>query len=316
MVILRFGEIFLKRGKTKSFFIFKLINNIKFIIYEFKPEIFVVKSLIIIQYFNRENAFQVLLLLKKIIFGIANGSVCIKSSKEKIMDTLYNEYINYDFNTFAINFRNHLNINIKRLDFNKEIGLLFNQKFVTKKVKLVQPDLEIRIELIKTDFYCICIKNEIFNGGLPTGSSGKILSLISGGIDSSVSSYLIMKKGFNADYIHFTSSKFSTDNSIKRVKKQIKNLNKYNKKKCILYLVNMDLFINELNCISDKSLRLIILRRFFYLIADRISVQKKYLGIITGESINQVSSQTIRNLKNCNKIINDSIIITSIINIW
>lgn len=133
--------------------------------------------------------------------------------------------------------------------------------------------------------------------GLPVGSSGKGLSLISGGIDSPVASFLAMKRGLKVYFLHFTSYPQTSKESIEKVKKIVDLLNEYNLTYKNLYLINI-LELQKFYFQNVPSEYLFIFyRRSMFRLADRLAKELKIDCLITGESLGQVASQTIQNLK-------------------
>ena len=124
----------------------------------------------------------------------------------------------------------------------------------------------------------------------------KALSLISGGIDSPVSSYLMLRKGVELVYVHFHSFPIVSRTSIYKVMQLVKLLSKY-RSPSILYLVPLGEIQTYLRTRVDPRYLIILYRRFMLRIAEKIAEREKASAIVTGESLGQVSSQTLQNLK-------------------
>ena len=132
-------------------------------------------------------------------------------------------------------------------------------------------------------------------GGLPIGTNGKAMSLLSGGIDSPVATWMVAKRGMEVEAIHFHTYPFTSEKSQEKVKDLSKILAKY-VGKVRLHKINL-LEIQKavaLNCRDEEMT--IISRRFMMRIAERVGVQRNCDALITGESIGQVASQTIQGL--------------------
>ena len=127
-------------------------------------------------------------------------------------------------------------------------------------------------------------------------SGMKALSLISGGIDSPVSSYLVLRKGVKLVYVHFHSFPIVSRTSIYKVMQLVKLLSKY-QSPSILYLIPLGEIQTYLRTRVDPRYLIILYRRFMLRIAEKIAEREKASAIITGESLGQVSSQTLQNLK-------------------
>ncbi len=122
------------------------------------------------------------------------------------------------------------------------------------------------------------------------------LSLISGGIDSAVSSYIILKEKFNVDFIHFDNQPLADKASLEKTKKLIKILAKQFKKKFKLYIVPHGKNHQELLTKTNFRYHCVLCRRLMYRIAERIAEKENYQYLITGENLGQVASQTLNNL--------------------
>lgn len=131
-------------------------------------------------------------------------------------------------------------------------------------------------------------------GGLPYGSSGKVLNLLSGGIDSPVSAWLMMKRGCSMEFFHvhpFTNKKIRKSKMAELVGK----LSEYSPNPLKLHVAPYDEFFKKIEYITPSD-RMIVFRRFIFRMADRIAKSRKAAGIVTGDSLGQVASQTLHNL--------------------
>jgi len=133
-------------------------------------------------------------------------------------------------------------------------------------------------------------------GGLPVGVSGKAISLLSGGIDSPVASFLAMKRGLNLIFLHFHALPYTDKASVEKVKKIVEILKKF-QSKLKLYLIPFAKIQKEILLKTPSSLRVIFYRRMMLRIAEKIAEKEKVKAIITGENLGQVASQTLENLK-------------------
>ncbi len=124
----------------------------------------------------------------------------------------------------------------------------------------------------------------------------KLTSLISGGIDSPVASYLMMKKGASIVFIHLDTRPFSDDASFKKAKKLVETLAKISKKKVKFYIVPYGKIQAEIEKKASEKLRCILCRSLMLEIAQKIAKKEKASGIVTGESLGQVASQTLDNI--------------------
>lgn len=161
------------------------------------------------------------------------------------------------------------------------------------KVDLENPEKTVYIHITEDGFYLFFDKIAGL-GGLPTGSSGKVLSLLSGGIDSPVAAWLMMKRGCNVDLLHIHS--FLTHDEVLETKigKIAKKLSEYSLG-LTLYLASFKPFFLKSFDLPPRMI-LVSFRAYMLRLADRIARTKGYLGIVTGDSLGQVASQTLENL--------------------
>jgi len=162
------------------------------------------------------------------------------------------------------------------------------------RVDLKNPELSVFIE-IADEVYVYFKKNQGLNG-LPVGVSGKVLSLLSGGIDSPVASYLMMKRGCVVQYLHFhvfPENEYVTDTKMARI---LSHLGKF-QNEYVLYLAPYYLFETEmLKEINAKGHELVLFRRFMVKVAERLALENGCKALVTGDSLGQVASQTMDNI--------------------
>ncbi len=183
-------------------------------------------------------------------------------------------------------------------------------KYPNLTVNLKEADVTLFIEVHKDKTYLFydIIRGE---GGLPTGSNPPVLSLISGGFDSPVASYMIMRRGVFVDFLTFHSAPFTPDRTVIKIKNLVNILNKYqgNRK---LFICNL-LEVQKIICAETyESLRTIFYRRYMFRLAELIAKKNNNLAIVTGESVGQVASQTIINLANIESAI-DTLVLRPLI---
>lgn len=140
-------------------------------------------------------------------------------------------------------------------------------------------------------------------GGLPYGSGNKALLLLSGGIDSPVAGYLIMKRGAVVEGLHFHSFPFTSERAKEKVIELGKKLAIYGGQFRI-HFISLTEIQKELKIKVDPDLNITILRRFMYRIAEEIAKKEEALALVTGESIGQVASQTLESINTINEVTN------------
>lgn len=162
------------------------------------------------------------------------------------------------------------------------------------KVDLENPEKTVYIEI--TDDRAL-VSFERFKGqaGLPAGSSGKMLSLLSGGIDSPVSSWLMMKRGVRVDFLHVHQLPRNEDVKNSKIMRLCRKMMEYSPERRRLFLVPYTEFYKNSMRIEPRS-ELVLFRRFLMHLSNAISKEHGYPGVITGDSLGQVASQTVQNL--------------------
>jgi thiamine biosynthesis protein ThiI len=297
-ILIRYGEIALKKGNRKRFER-QLLDNIKNKI----PEGTLVnphgRIFLEIDDFN-ENIIN---RLSKIP-GITSFSKVIKVEKD--FEALKNRCIQIINENSKLKECKTFKFEVKRVDKNfpihsDEMSKLLAEEIIEKfpefstKVKLKNPELTFYVE-IRNDFTYLFYEKFYGVGGLPVGIAGKSLALLSGGIDSPVAAYLAMKRGMKVDFIYFHASPFTSEDAKEKVVKLAKILKDYETKTKIFIIPFTDIQTKIRTC-CNISFMTILMRRAMMNIAARIGKFYKYDSLITGESLSQVASQTINSLK-------------------
>uniref|UniRef100_A0A2C9LIV9 Thil AANH domain-containing protein n=1 Tax=Biomphalaria glabrata TaxID=6526 RepID=A0A2C9LIV9_BIOGL len=166
--------------------------------------------------------------------------------------------------------------------------------------------------IVYENFFFLCENKRKGVGGLPVGTSGRALILISGGIDSPVAAYELMKRGMEVEYVHFITPPQTSDLALRKVKDLISKLNDFAPNPQKLYIVDFAKMQHEIMCSAKEEYRIVLMRRMFYRLAEAIANNNKIQAIATGESLGQVASQTIENLQSVDSVI-DMIVIRPLI---
>ena len=176
---------------------------------------------------------------------------------------------------------------------NEDVGAFILSK-MDKTVQLKDPDITCYIDIVQGAVY-IYTEKIPGPGGLPTGANGKVVGLLSGGIDSPVASILAMKRGAAVTFVHFHSVPLTTEESIEKVK-QITTVLSHYQSRIHLYLVALTPIQKEILVKTKEKYRIILYRRFMFRIAEMIANKEKARALVTGESLGQVASQTLENI--------------------
>jgi thiamine biosynthesis protein ThiI len=175
------------------------------------------------------------------------------------------------------------------------LGEALLRRFPALRVNLEQPELTVWVEIWeeRAAVYADKIGGA---GGLPVGSSGRVLSLISGGIDSPVAAYLMMTRGAPVSYLSFHSFPFIGEQSKEKVHELVRHLARYQPKSRL----HIAPFAKTQEAIRDRcpeELRTVLYRRMMNRVANRVAARGKALALVTGESLGQVASQTLENIR-------------------
>jgi thiamine biosynthesis protein ThiI len=185
------------------------------------------------------------------------------------------------------------------MEINAELGGRILEQFPEMKVDVHHPELMLYVEIRER----IYLYSEIIPGlgGMPVGTNGKSMLLLSGGIDSPVAGYMVAKRGVKIDAVYFHAPPYTSERAKQKVVDLAAKVARY-AGPVYLYVVNftdIQLYIYE-KCPHDELT--IIMRRYMMRIAERIAQKTGCLGLITGESIGQVASQTVQSLAATNEV--------------
>jgi thiamine biosynthesis protein ThiI len=162
------------------------------------------------------------------------------------------------------------------------------------RVNLSDPEIHIRIEVLSADAFFHFVK-EPGVGGLPIGTSGRVMSLISGGIDSPVAAWRLIRRGCRSDFVHFHSYPILSSTSQEKVRELVTILTR-SQLRSRLFLVPFGPLQQQIVVTVPPALRVVVYRRLMMRIAERLARGSGAHALVTGDSLGQVASQTLRNL--------------------
>lgn len=163
------------------------------------------------------------------------------------------------------------------------------------RANLTNPDVTVSVEIADGTAY-VYSRRVPGAGGLPSGVSGRVVGLLSAGFDSPVACYQMMKRGCNVVFVHFHSMPYTGEQSVEQVRDIVRRLTPY-QYRSKLYIVPFAAVQNDIVLRTEPSLRIILYRRMMLRIAERIAGREKAEGLVTGEAVGQVASQTLRNIR-------------------
>lgn len=308
-ILIRYGEISTK-GKNRGFFVDKLRKNVKYALSDFinikikanRDRMYIV--------LNGEDGEKISERLKN-VFGIQSFSPVIKTNKDievvKQQSLKLFEKLGASGKTFKVSARrSDKEYQFDSNELNHMIGghLLENVENLT--VDVHHPDLDLKVEVRREAIYLTCqvIKGA---GGLPVGSSGKAMLMLSGGIDSPVAGYLAMKRGVELEAVHFYSPPFTSERSKQKVIDLCKKLAMVSGS-IRLHIVPFTEIQQEIQEHIPENYTMTIMRRMMLRITDQLREKHEGLAIVNGESLGQVASQTMDSMFTINEVTNSPIL--------
>ena len=305
--LIKYAEIGVK-GKNRGIFEDALVRQIRYVLKRCEGQFAVhrTRGRIYVDVLSEEYDYDETVEHLKKVFGIADICPMVQVEDEgfdKLCGTLvqYMDEVYEDKHlTFKVNARRaRKNYPLDSMTINGEVGGVLLNAFPEMKVDVHKPDVMLHIEIReKIYIYSIEIPGP---GGMPVGTNGKGMLLLSGGIDSPVAGYMIAKRGVKIDAVYFHAPPYTSERAKQKVVDLAKQVAKYSGP-IYLHVVNftdIQLHIYE-KCPHDELT--IIMRRYMMRIAERIAADTECLGLITGESIGQVASQTMQSLAATNEV--------------
>ena len=295
VIIAKPGELTLKSRKIRKRFENRLLENIKDAFKRAKIGEFSIKNLrgrFVIETDEKEKAFETI----RNVFGINQIEIAIKEEFDDL-DTIldHGEKLFRDRvkgKKFAVRVKRTGTHPFSSMDVERALGGRLYP--LSDGVDLTNPEVKIELEIVdKTVFYILeKIKGP---GGLPVGIEGKILLLFSGGFDSSVAFYRLLKRGLEVDLVSFI---FGGEEQIKKIFEIVRIIgNKYaHGYDPMLYMVDFYPVIMDIRKNVKESYRNLILKRQMLRAGEELAKEKGIIAIATGDSIGQVASQTLDNL--------------------
>ncbi|SLM48295.1 putative tRNA sulfurtransferase [Nitrospira japonica] len=301
-VIIHYHELALK-GRNRDFFERRLIQNIRSSLRDLRiTRVESLRSRIRIVLPTDANHLQVADRLRR-VFGIANFSLAeavelnlanpnLDGLAGRIGKALLHH--NDPFESFRVTARRaDKRLVLTSMDVERAVGAHVHQ-VTGKKVRLKNPDLTVYIHLLTKEAYFSLDKIE-GPGGMPVGVSGTVACLISGGIDSPVAAYRMMKRGCNAVFVHFSGRPLVSRASEEKVRELVQILTAY-QYRSKLYVVPFGTIQREIVAQAPAPYRVVLYRRLMVRIAGELAQREKCWGLVTGDSLGQVASQTPENL--------------------
>lgn len=300
LIMLRYGELSTK-GKNKRDFINLLGCNVKHALKKFSNLTYDIKYDHIYIHLNGEKYDDVSKRLLD-VSGIYSFSKVYRLPID--LDILKQEALKLALAASKKTFKVHTKRPNKTFPVHsEEINRLIAGEILRNsdyKVDVHNPELMINVT-VREDYIYLFTDETLAAGGYPLGSGGKSLMMLSGGIDSPVAAYLMMKRGIKIECIHFASPPYTNEAVITKIKDLLKKLTAY-QKEIKLFIVPFTKLQEEIYHHVNISYAITIMRRMMYRIASRVATKRKDLVIANGESLGQVASQTLKSISVIEKV--------------
>ena len=302
VIILRYGELFLK-GNNRKIFEDILYKNIRESLQDYEFNFKKISGRYEISNFD-ENYEQIFIDKLTKIFGIHSLSIALKVETE--IENIFEVIKQLDLNnkSFRVTTKRASKIfPIHSMEFNAQVGEVVLRNFVNTRVDLHNFDVEIKIDIRENGFTYISTNDVECANGMPLGSAGKGLLLLSGGIDSPVAGYFMGKRGLQIEAIHFHSYPYTSNLAREKVLQLRDKMGDY-LGKIKLHIVSVTKIQEAINKNCDRDYMITLLRRMMMRIAEVIAKRNGAGALITGESLGQVASQTLQSMTCTNAVVN------------
>ena len=308
-ILIRYGELSTK-GRNKKMFTQKLASNIKKALVDF-PQVKVIPDYDFMYLDLHEAPEEAVIEKVKPIFGIQSISPVyivekdMEVAKKVVLDLLSQEDL--EGKTFKImTRRSDHTFEMDTNQINLFLGDAVLEAFPEIKVQLKQPDITVRID-VRREHLMVSLKTIQGAGGLPVGTSGRVMLMLSGGIDSPVAGYLAMKRGMEIQFVHFASPPYTSPQALEKTKLLAAKIARFGGS--IQFLtVPFSRIQEEIKKSVPEAYLMTIMRRFMLRITDQLRENARALAIANGESVGQVASQTLDSMVAINDVTNTPII--------
>lgn len=308
-ILIRYGELSTK-GRNKKMFTQRLASNIKKALVEF-PQVKVIPDYDFMYLDLHEAPEEPVIEKVKPIFGIQSISPVyiiekdMEVAKKVVLDLLNQEDV--EGKTFKImTKRSDHTFEMDTNQINLFLGDAVLEAFPNIKVQLKQPDITVRID-VRREHLMVSLKTIQGAGGLPVGTSGRAMLMLSGGIDSPVAGYLAMKRGMEIQCVHFASPPYTSPQALEKTKLLAAKIARFGGS--IQFLtVPFSRIQEEIKKNVPEAYLMTIMRRFMLRITDQLRENARALAIANGESVGQVASQTLDSMVAINDVTNTPII--------
>lgn len=303
VLLLKFGELFLK-GKNRHEFLKLLMENISKKLHNFQFKLTQTQGRLVISDYDEGLEDEMIEKIQK-VFGLID--VMPATEIETSLDNIENQIKELDlkgFNTFKVETkRADKKFPMSSMELSAHLGSVILENCPWLKVDLYEPEVVVNVEVRLNGKTYIYNKLIPCAGGLPLGSAGKGLLLLSGGIDSPVAGYLMAKRGLRIEAVHFHSYPYTSVQAKEKVIALANQISQY----CgeiKLHIISFTEIQEQIHKNCDPEYMITIMRRIMMRIAEKICKANGLGAIITGECLGQVASQTMQSMTVTNAVVN------------
>ncbi|MBQ8452121.1 MAG: tRNA 4-thiouridine(8) synthase ThiI [Clostridia bacterium] len=295
VILVRFGEIFLK-GKNRGFFEKVLIQNIREALSDFNLKVSIIPGRYLVSGYKEEDEIDVIGKLKKIPGIFSFSPAFLVESDVDIISQKAVEIMNEYRGTFKVDSnRADKKFPLNSMQLSAEVGGKILANNHNLKVDIKNPEITLFIDVREENKTFIYEKVLHGVGGMPVGTSGPGLLLLSGGIDSPVAGFMMAKRGVKLAAVHFHSEPYTSNFARQKVEDLAKIIAEFTGELTV-YMVSMTELQEQIHAKCDNAYMITLLRRGMFTIAERLAKRFGKKMIITGESLGQVASQTIESM--------------------
>lgn len=302
--LVHYHEIGLK-GKNRSTFERQLITNLKRALKGRSAHVERLAGYVRVHFEDEDVPADVPELISRVP-GVARVSVAYRCEREPEQ---YNEAAIESlkacepFQSFKVHGRrSNTDYPIHSIDLNRQVGAVLCDAFPDKKVQMHQPDVTVNVHVVQSDIYVYADATSMRGaGGLPVGTAGKVVTLLSSGFDSPVATWMVGRRGATCVPVHFSGRPMTSDASewltqdIVRALEPAGIIGR-------LYVVPFGECQREISLKAPQSLRVIMYRRLMFEVAQAVAELEGAKALVTGESLGQVASQTLDNITATNDV--------------
>ncbi len=304
-ILIRYGELSLKKSNRNQF-IKKINNHIQKALKDFTKLTFEARGLRYYIILNGEDEQKIIPILKKIpgIYSFSVVARCasnIEDIKELALNVLkQKDYLNKTFKVDTN--RGDKNFPMTSQDITKEISRHLFRTLEGLKADVHHPDFILNID-VRYEGTFIFTDIIMGMGGFPAGILGKTVLMISGGIDSVVAGYEVIKKGMDVEAVHYASPPYTSDMALQKVVDLLQELTCYTASQTInLHVVPFTKIQDAIYANVRDDYGITIMRRMMYRIGEQIAIKQNALAIVNGENVGQVASQTLESMAVINEV--------------